>query len=187
MTTRERLDEYLDGALDDAGRREIEALVAADPSAARLLSAMKSERALRNAAYASFNPTEYETSTLAHEVIAACEDEAAHPIGHIGALVWTRRIAGVAAAIIIAAGAFAAGRASAPVTVGPTASNTAFEAPLIDADGAPVFDAYGTPLTRKFGDRAEFVSYFRDQVERRNAGKNPANDFIMQNTRSHHF
>ena len=123
MLTREMIEEYLDGALDAAGRSQVEQEVAGDPAAAKRLEGLKAQRALRAAAYASYAPTNYEAAALAHEVLEACERET-HIVGRISPLVWTRRIAGVAAAVMIAAIAFGAGRWTAPTQNVMSASST---------------------------------------------------------------
>ena len=106
---RERLDEYLDGGLEPADRRELEAMLAADPAAAAMLARMKAQRALRAAALDTYLPTAHESKTLAQRVLSEAYDA---PVGHIG--YWLRRGAAVAAAIVIVVGTFALGRATAP-------------------------------------------------------------------------
>jgi anti-sigma-K factor RskA len=131
MTMRQKMDEYLDGALDAAGRQEVEAASAQDVQAAALLARMKRERALRTATYESYAPSEFEAGELAATVMAACEEVAAEPvgrIGHTGHFYWTRRLAGVAAAVVIAATAFAGGRMSAPqVASGPSTPSVVYK------------------------------------------------------------
>jgi anti-sigma factor RsiW len=105
---RERLDEYLDGGLEPADRRELEAMLAADLAAAGMLARMKAQRALRAAAFASYLPTAAESKALAQRVLAEAHDA---PVGYIG--YWVRRGAAVAAAIVIVVGTFAAGRMTA--------------------------------------------------------------------------
>ena len=108
---RERLDEYLDGGLEPADRRELETTLAADPAAAGMLARMKAQRALRAAALESYLPTAAESKALAGRVLAEAYDA---PVGHIG--YWLRRGAAVAAAIVIVIGTFALGRVTAPPT-----------------------------------------------------------------------
>jgi anti-sigma-K factor RskA len=110
---RDMIDEYLDGALESAARADLERTLAADPAAAGLLKAMKAERATRAAAFASYAPAATEASAFAAQLLQACADDAAAPIAHIGPRHWTRWVAGVAAALIVAAAAFSAGRMSA--------------------------------------------------------------------------
>jgi anti-sigma factor RsiW len=111
MIQRQTMDEYLDGVLDATAARELESAVAGDPAAARLLARMKSERAARAAAYASYTPTEQESARYA----AAMMEAAYAPVGRIGLWSGVRRLAGVAAAIAVLAGTFYLGRTSAPV------------------------------------------------------------------------
>ncbi|HVT81642.1 MAG TPA: zf-HC2 domain-containing protein [Phycisphaerae bacterium] len=106
---REKLDDYLDGALSTADRTEVEAALARDAKAAKLLTAMRSERALRSAAYDTYMPTAHEAHALASQVMAEAYST---PAGRIG--LWIRRGAMVAASIVIVACAFIAGRGSAP-------------------------------------------------------------------------
>jgi len=109
---RERIDEYLDGLLNPAGVRELEATLATDPKAAKLLSQMKAERALRTAAYESYRPTPVEASTMAMRLM----DEAYHtPVGRVGH--WIRHGSAVAAAVLVVAGSFLAGQMTAPMRV----------------------------------------------------------------------
>jgi len=106
---RERIDEYLDDGLDPAAARELEAVVTRDPAAAKLLSQLKAERALRDAAYDSYRPTRQEATALAARVL----DEAYHtPLGRVG--YWIRHGSAVAAAVLVVAGSFMAGHMWAP-------------------------------------------------------------------------
>jgi anti-sigma factor RsiW len=104
---REKLDDYLDGTLSAAERAQAEAALARDPAAGKLLSRMRSERALRAAAYESYMPTTHEARSLAERVMAEAHDA---PVGRVG--YWVRRGAAVAAGLILVAGAFVAGRGS---------------------------------------------------------------------------
>lgn len=106
-------EEYLDGGLDEAGRRDVEKQVNADPRAAGVLAALKSHRALRAAAYESYQPTAGESHVLAARMIADFQDEEQRPLWRITPEV--RRLAAVAAAVVLVAGAFMAGRTTAPV------------------------------------------------------------------------
>jgi anti-sigma factor RsiW len=110
---RQILDDYLDETLPPERRAEIERQLAADPAASRLLAAMKQERALRTAAYASFEPAPAEARALAARMM---NDIAGHqPAGYVGGT-WLKRTLGVAAAIAIVAGSFAIGRFTANPT-----------------------------------------------------------------------
>jgi len=101
---RERIDEYLDRNLDPAATRDLDAVVTQDPAAARLLSQLKAERALRKAAYDSYKPTPQESAALSMRVL----DEAYHtPLGRVG--YWIRHGSAVAAAVLVVAGSFLAG------------------------------------------------------------------------------
>ncbi len=105
---RERMDAYLDGGLEPAERLALEAQLAEDPAAAKLLAGVKARRALRHAAYDSYLPTPGETRSLAQRLLSQAYDL---PVGRIG--YWVRRGAAVAAAIMIVTGTFTAGRMTA--------------------------------------------------------------------------
>jgi len=109
---RERFDDYLDGALSTAERAEVEATAARDPKAAKLLAVMRSERALRAAAYDTYAPTTHEARALASQMMAEAYSQ---PVGRIG--FWNQRWAVAAASIAIVTCAFIAGRGSAPTQI----------------------------------------------------------------------
>jgi anti-sigma factor RsiW len=121
------LDDYLDENLQPGQRAELERQLAADPALARLLATMKQERALRAAAYASFEPSRNEASTLAASMMNAIAGH--QPAGYVGTprSPWLKRALATAAAIAIVAGSFAVGRVTAPATpiapTGQTATN----------------------------------------------------------------
>ena len=134
LDARRRLDEYLDGSLDAASQRELEAAVAADPGQARLLKSMKSERALRTAAYDSYMPSADESREFTAQFMAA----AYAPVGRVG--VWSNatRWVGVAAAIAVLVGTFAAGRMSAGTsgtTIATANSSPVYRVVYLDRDG----------------------------------------------------
>jgi anti-sigma factor RsiW len=104
----EKLEAYLDDGLSPAERQEVEALVASDPRAAKMLAAAKAQRSLRAAAYASYLPTRAEASAMAAQFM----DRAYAPVGRVG--IWLRRSLTAAAAIAILVGTFAIGRTTAP-------------------------------------------------------------------------
>jgi len=103
----QRLEEYLDDALAPDQRQVLEADLARDPAASRLLMRLKSERAVRTAAYESYMPTQAESSRFAAKVMMT----ATAPVGFVGPR-W-RRMLNVAAGFIILAGTFAVGYMSA--------------------------------------------------------------------------
>jgi hypothetical protein len=113
---RQTLDEYLDGALDAAAKADVERRLLADPAAATLLAQMKSERALRTATFATFEPTKTEADALAARTLASFEH--AKPAGYVG--IWLRRGIAAAAMIALVAGSFAIGR----ITASPPAPST---------------------------------------------------------------
>jgi anti-sigma factor RsiW len=150
MKMREMFDEYLDGALDRAGRAEVERCIAAEPAAAGLLAELKAQRAARVGVYNSYVPSPAEASAFAHRVLQACADEAHAPVGHIRPNHhWIRWTAGVAAGLIIAAGAFSAVRMSvAPQVVDKpiVTEQTVYEVAVLDPRGNPAGDSNGSEL-----------------------------------------
>jgi anti-sigma factor RsiW len=106
---RQMLDDYLDGTLYPAERAEVERQVAGDAAMARLLAAMKQERALRAAAYASFEPSKEESGIHVSRMMDAMTGSG--PAGYVG--VWIRRGVAAAAAVALVAGSFAMGRVTA--------------------------------------------------------------------------
>jgi len=150
---RERLDEYLDGGLDSAARREVEALVASDPAASGMLARMKAQRALRGAAWASYLPTAAESKALAERVLAEAYDA---PAGHIG--YWVRRGAAVAAAALIVVGTFAAGRMSVtPQIVKQVETQTVYQV---------AYTEMGEPQVREFATMQERDNFVQDLEQR---------------------
>lgn len=113
---RQTIDEYLDGMLDAQARASVEQTLARDPVAAELARSMQSERAIRAAAYESYIPSKAEASALAAQILAACEDRSAEPVGRITPRFnsWMRYASGIAAAIAITLTAFGLGRMTAP-------------------------------------------------------------------------
>jgi len=97
------MEEYLDGELTPEATRALEADLQKDPAAARLLASLKTERAIRAAAYQSYQPTQAESARLAAKVMMT----ATAPVGFVGPR-W-RRMVNVAAGFIILAGTFATG------------------------------------------------------------------------------
>ena len=153
METRKRLDEYLDGALDAVATRELETAVSRDPEMSEMLKAMQGERSLRTDVYESYMPASDEAKAFAAQVMEACHDEAAAPVGRVGSLVWTRRIAGIAAGLVIAIGSFVAGRATVPPTqivqVSVPDQTFTFAAPSVG----------GEPVYQVFSNRDEFMNF----------------------------
>jgi len=120
--------------MDAASQRQLEAVVAADPAEARLLARMKSERALRAAAYDSYMPSAAESRDLTARIMA----EAHAPVGRVGTWSQTRRWASVAAAIAVLVGTFAVGRMTAGTTGGTVAidkSTAIYRVVYVDRDG----------------------------------------------------
>jgi anti-sigma factor RsiW len=134
LDTRRRIDEYLDGSLDAASQRTLEAAIAADPAQARLLARMKSERALRTAAYASYMPSAAESRELTAQFMAA----AYAPVGRVGVWSNARRWVAVAASVAVLIGTFAAGRmtaGTAGTTLAAASANPVYRVVYLDRDG----------------------------------------------------
>jgi anti-sigma-K factor RskA len=134
---RQTIDEYLDGVLDAQARASVEQTLVRDPMAAELARTMQSERAIRAAVYESYAPSKAEASALASQILAACEDEAAEPVGRITPQRnWVRYTSGVAAAIAVALTAFGLGRMTAPAGV-PTVIKEKSVALYVKLDDGP--------------------------------------------------
>ncbi len=61
---RQKLEEYLDGGLDEAERTAIDAQLRADTAAARLLAALQKQRAQRAAVYRTYAPSDAEARAM---------------------------------------------------------------------------------------------------------------------------
>jgi anti-sigma factor RsiW len=156
---RQILDDYLDETLEPAQRANLERQLAADPALARLLAAMKQERALRAAAYAAFQPSVDEARTLAARVM---NDIAGHrPAGYVG--VWIKRTLGVAAAIAVVSGSFAIGRITATTTAAPATAHDA--------------TAIATRTEPQVVYRVIYLGEYGEKEIREFAGLDEANDF----------
>lgn len=145
---RERIEQYLDGEMNAAERKALEADVARDSQGTRMLQQMRSERALRAAAYDSYMPTAHEARSLAQQVMAEAYSQ---PAGRIG--FWIRRGAAVAAGLIIVAGAFVAGQG-----FGPTKTVTVSSDPKVVYN--VVYYENGTTMVSEFDslkERNDFV------------------------------
>jgi anti-sigma factor RsiW len=119
---RKILDDYLDDTLQSTQRADLERRLASDAVAARLLAQIKSERALRQAAYQSFQPSASQARAFADNALAAMHAQAPSPLGYVGS--WIRRGLAVAAAIAIVAASFAIGRMTAAPANPSIATNT---------------------------------------------------------------
>jgi anti-sigma factor RsiW len=154
---RQKIDDYLDEALEPAERAELERRISADPALARLLASMKQERALRAAAYASFQPAPQEARTFASNMLDSLT--APLPAGYVG--VWIKRGLAVAAAIAVVAGSFAMGRMTASTSTGQTAVVVPPKSETQVVYRVIYFDEYGEKEVREFASLDEtndFVS-----------------------------
>src|SRR5579862_7967951 len=108
------LETYLDGELTGAEKVAVEQTIAQDASVGNTLRLLQSQRALRMAAMASYEPRESETAALTANVL----DAASAPLGRVGShMAWIRRCGAVAAMVALAAGSFYYGRSTAPEKV----------------------------------------------------------------------
>src|SRR4051812_25665695 len=116
------LDDYLDGALAPAQRAELERQINADPAMARLLAAMKQERALRAAAYAPLNPPRDEPPPPPAHLSDPLPPH--NPAGSVGTQTssWFKRPLAAAPSLAIVAGSFAIGRITATPPTGTIAT-----------------------------------------------------------------
>jgi anti-sigma factor RsiW len=156
---RQKLDEYLDGALSASERAEVDRQLAADPALARMLSRMNAERSLRSAVYAGYEPSAEEARALAAKMMAVCADEATAPIGRIG--IWVKRSLGVAAAAGIIAGSFALGRTTAPRAGAATAM-----AAQVEVIRVLYSDDAGEPQMKEFASMDDANAFCKDMNER---------------------
>jgi len=113
---RQTIEDYLDGELDAQGRSAAEQALATDAGARALLETLRAQRKLRASVYDSYMPSQEQAASLASQILAACENEAATPVGKITPATsrWLRYGTGIAAAIAVAVTAFGVGRMTAP-------------------------------------------------------------------------
>ncbi len=168
------LDEYLDDGLSPTAKAQVEASLAADPVAARLLAATRADRATRAAAFACYLPSDSEAHAAAEALLAMARGEAG-PVGRIGYLPWVRRLSAVAAAALLMVGAFAIGRTTASVKLAPTP--TPIPANRVAMHVAPdnpytvlYWNSLGEPQVRQFANSAD-VDLFVTDMESRQGGQ----------------
>jgi anti-sigma factor RsiW len=118
---RQDIEQYLDGELSPAEA----AVLHADPASAALIASARNQRALRAAAYATYQASAAESDALTEKILTACADDRVAPIAHIGP--WLRRASAVAAVLALIIGGFAAGRMSAPAAQAPAPAVAANE------------------------------------------------------------
>ncbi|MCL2640058.1 MAG: hypothetical protein FWD53_04365 [Phycisphaerales bacterium] len=106
---RKILDEYLDGQLATAECAKVQERLAEEPELRRMLERMVQERALRTAAFESFDIDERKAAVVTAKVMATIQQAA--PIGHVG--LWVRRITVAAAILLLVAGSYLLGMKSA--------------------------------------------------------------------------
>jgi anti-sigma factor RsiW len=151
---RKLIEDYLDGALGEAERTDFQRRVASDPVMGRLVAQMKSERALRAAALASFVPTRSEAEAVVQRVIA----ETHATLGYVG--IWVKRMAAAAAVLIVVAGGFVMGRATAPNRAAPSAEAQVIYRVLYFAES-------GEAQAREFGDLEDANAFMNQQEVKR--------------------
>jgi anti-sigma factor RsiW len=169
MNDRELLDLYLDDALAGEELAGVERRLAAEAALAGLLARMRAEREMRSAVYAGYAPAAAEARERAEAVLAATQA----PVGRIGK--WVRRFAAVAAAVAIAAGAFVAGRTTAPPAPAaenaPVAAAGGGEKPLAERPYTVVYwNSLGEPQVRQFANAPDVDAFVTDLESRTGGG-----------------
>jgi hypothetical protein len=108
------IEEFLDGELTTAQNDALRQRLAQEPALAKTLESARQQRELRRAALEFYRPTDVEAEVLARATLEHCYETELSPLGkidrHYILLRWTRRIAAVAACLIIAMGGFWLGR-----------------------------------------------------------------------------
>jgi anti-sigma factor RsiW len=124
---RNMLDAYLDGELQASEKAALEQSLATDTALAALLAKIKGERALRQAAFATYQPAAGEAAQFAARFLAAARRSG--PVGYVGP--WIRQAAAVAAVLVLVGGGFAAGRMSGTGRGSPVAQGVKPDAAVI--------------------------------------------------------
>ena len=129
------LEEYLDGELAPGQIALVEQELRVNAGAANLLERMRRERALRGAALATFMPRPGEVTAMVQRLEGKF-DEASAPVAKIGGgRQWLIRSAAVAAMLVIAAGAFWAGRATTGGGNGVPVASVPYVVHVVSSDG----------------------------------------------------
>ncbi len=148
---RDMLEQYLDGELAPAQVAQVDQALSADPAAARLLARLRQERALRQAALRTYEPSAQETGALAQSMLHALAEQEHAPLAKIGTARWVRWTGAVAASLLLLAGGFYAGRTSTPSVV---QAKPEYHVIAIDLAGHPV--------EYKFASMDEAVKFAQD-------------------------
>jgi anti-sigma factor RsiW len=152
--TRLTIEQYLDGELTPA---EAAALLA-DPASATLIQRAQSDRALRAAVYASYQPSPTEAQALSSKIMSACAEAENAPVGYIGRRI--RYASAVAAVVALVIGGFMAGRITAPTPPQPTpAVATAQPTEIIRV---LYNDDAGEPAMKEFDSSDEANSFMKE-------------------------
>ena len=102
------LEAYLDGQLADEQMTALRQALDQDAHLRDTLRRLQTQRALRAAALATYQPDASEAA----ELTARFMDATTAPVGRVGPMVWVRRLSAVAAMLLIVAGAYYTGRQS---------------------------------------------------------------------------
>ena len=159
---RQKLDEYLDGALGDAQRAELEAQIARDLNISNLLAQLKAERALRAAVHNSYTPSPSEAQLLAAQTLAACQSTDDAPLGRVG--VWIRRFSAAAAILVIILGSFAMGRLTAHPST--RANAIVVQAPPVEVIRVLDADESGDPQMKEFASLDDANTFLKEMNAR---------------------
>jgi anti-sigma factor RsiW len=136
---RDMLDEYLDGQLAPQQMAQIDQELKTNAAAARLLSQMQGQRAVRRAVWDGYAPAAADAAKLATTWLAQFAEAEASPIAQIGPRHWMKWAGAIAAALIVMISGFAVGRGTAPqVAVAPvqptTVATIKYMAPDVNGD-----------------------------------------------------
>lgn len=159
----EILQEYLDGELSAQARAEVESQVAADPNLAACLNQLRQDQSLRRQVWETYTPTQQQSSQMAANCIAELRDQAYAPLKVSFATPQTlqalRRMALVAACLLIGLGGYVAGRTSAgpAATTAPTAGQSTQYVVRIEMPG-------GESVSQTFTDYAAAQKFARSYL-----------------------
>jgi len=150
---RDILEQYLDGELTAGQMTQVEATLSGDAAGARLLAHLRQERLLRSAALQSYTPSTQDAGALARTMLDSLAQHEHAPLAKIGRTRWVRWMSAAAAALLLMAGSFYAGRSTA--------------VPTVDTRVATVWEVIGQGddgrmTTHVFSSLAEAEKFFKD-------------------------
>jgi hypothetical protein len=167
--TLEILEQELDRALEASQAKAVEAAIAADDVVAARVERLKAQRALRAAALSTYSPAIDESRMLAMSAIEACYEQSAAPIARIG---WMKKVGAVAAALVIAAVSFYAGRSTSHTPAPSIVNNPTVQ----DSEKVVVVvkDGSGNVLEEKIFNQMQEAQAYVDSMSRELPGDSPA-------------